>query len=74
MSVQKSHHRCERCGLRSPVTQLSPFEFAYDCPCPRGSGVISWCHENPAPEFIKTPQVVKSTQLTQGRLFVESTT
>lgn len=46
--------RCE-CGLPVRVTPESAYEFGWRCQCGR-AGVISWSHEQPAPEFLGEAQ------------------
>lgn len=48
--TQKSVVRCEVCGERCAVSQLSAYEFTYAC-SRHGGRVISWAHAAPAPQF-----------------------
>ncbi len=60
---QAAEHICARCGLRSPVVPLSPWEFRYGCPCQQEAGVISWAHANEPPLFHAEARTRPPTQM-----------
>jgi hypothetical protein len=59
---QPAQHRCDRCGIASPVRQVSPFEFEWRCPC-GDAGVTSWAHHNPPPLFDAPPMPRRQQEL-----------
>lgn len=50
MTAHQLPYHIAECGAKVPVQQLSPWEFAWQCPCGE-SGWISWAHAAPPPTF-----------------------